>query len=136
MNILFFLKPKTECVYIYTDDTLRQVLEKMEHHRYTSIPMLSRRTGAYKGTVTEGDLLWEIKSRYNLNLHDAENIKIKDIKRYRDNESVSVDANMEDLISKVIKQNFVPVVDGKLCFIGIVTRKDVIQYLCEKNGKE
>ena len=34
MKILFYLKPKNEIVYLYDDFTLRQVLEKMEKHRY------------------------------------------------------------------------------------------------------
>ncbi len=130
------MKPKGECVFIYDDDSFRQVLEKMEHHRYTSIPMISRKTGAYKGTITEGDLLWYIKDRRNLNLKEAEKVCIKEVKRYRDNQPVSAGAKMEDLFSKVVQQNFVPVIDGQKCFIGIVTRKEVMKYLCEKSEKE
>lgn len=133
MNILFFLKPKGECIYVYDDDSLGKVLEVMETHRFASIPMISRATGAYRGTITEGDLLWDIKNRHNLNIHNAEDIRIKEIKRHRDNQPVSVGAKMEDLISKVIQQNFVPVIDGQKCFIGIITRKNVIEYLCEKS---
>ena len=32
----------------------------------------------------------------------------------------------------VTEQNFVPVVDGRGMFCGIVTRRDVITYLCEQ----
>lgn len=135
MNILFFLKPKGECIYVYEDDTLRQVLDVMEKHRYASIPMVSRTTGAYKGTITEGDLLWYIKNRHELNLHNAEDIRIKEVRRYRDNQPVSAGAKMEDLISKVVQQNFVPVIDGQKCFIGIITRKNVIEYLSKKTQK-
>lgn len=136
MNILFFLKPKGECVYVYEDDSLRQVLDVMEKHRYASIPMISKTTGAYRGTITEGDLLWYIKNRYGLNIHTAEDVRIREIKRHRDNQPVSVGAKMEDLISKVVQQNFVPVIDGQKCFIGIITRKNVIEYLCEKKEKK
>lgn len=136
MNILFFLKPKGECVYVHEDDSLRQVLDVMEKHRYASIPMISRTTGAYKGTITEGDLLWYIKNQYNLNIHTAEDVRIREIKRHRDNQPVSVGAKMEDLISKVVQQNFVPVIDGQKCFIGIITRKNVIEYLCDKKEKK
>ena len=132
MNILFFLKPKGECVFIYEDDTLGEALEVMERHRYASIPVISRATGAYKGTITEGDLLWDIKNRHNLNIHDAEDIRVKEIKRHRDNQPVNAGAKMEDLISKVVQQNFVPVIDGHKCFIGIITRKNVIEYLSKK----
>ena len=136
MNILFFLKPKGECVYVYDEDSLRQVLDVMEAHRFASIPMISKSTGAYKGTITEGDLLWYIKNQHNLNLHSAKDIRIKDIKRHRDNQPVSVGAKMEDLFSKAVQQNFVPVIDGQNCFIGIITRKNIIEYLCEKTEKK
>ena len=55
MNILFFLTPKSDVAYISEDDTLRQALEKMEHHKYSAVPIVSR-TGRYVGTLTEGDL--------------------------------------------------------------------------------
>ncbi len=129
MNILFFIKPKAELTFVYDDETLRQVLEKMEYHKYAAVPMISRENGTYMGTITEGDILWEIKEHADLNLKDAEDIVIRNIKRYHDNLPVKVDADMEDLFSMVIQQNFVPVVDGKKTFIGIVTRKDVISYL-------
>ncbi len=117
-------------------DSLRQVLDVMEAHRFASIPMISKSTGAYKGTITEGDLLWYIKNQHNLNLHSAKDIRIKDIKRHRDNQPVSVGAKMEDLFSKAVQQNFVPVIDGQKCFIGIITRKNIIEYLCEKTEKK
>ena len=40
MNILFFLTPKSEVAYISEEDTLRQALEKMEHHKYSAIPII------------------------------------------------------------------------------------------------
>ena len=132
MNILFFLKPKSETEYIYTDESLRQVLEKMEYHRFSAVPMIDRETGEYVGTITEGDLLIEIKNRFDLSLKDAEDIKITDIPRRRDNKTVDADANMEDLFQTVMNQNFVPVIDDKRHYIGIITRKDVIGYLISK----
>lgn len=134
MNILFFLTPKKDVAYIYDNDTLRQTLEKMEHHRYTAIPIIDHEDGKYLGTITEGDLLWDVKERYDLTLRDAEDVPILAVKRKRDNEPVDADADIEDLISKVMNQNFVPVIDDSECFIGIITRKDVIQYLTRKCG--
>ncbi len=87
------------------------------------------------GTITEGDLLWDIKNRCNLSLKTAEEISIRDVKRHKDNQPVNADADMEDLISKVVQQNFVPVIDGQKTFIGIITRKDVITYLCSQARK-
>ena len=57
-NILFFLTPKAMCAYLYDDYTLRQALEKMESAGFAALPILNRQ-GEYRGTLTEGDLLWK-----------------------------------------------------------------------------
>ena len=134
MNILFFLTPKSEVAYISEEDTLRQALEKMEYHKYSAIPIISR-TGRYIGTLTEGDLLWGIKNQYHLDLKGAEKIPITAIKRRLDNRPVKADADMEDLLDRAINQNYVPVVDDKGSFIGIITRKEIIKY-CYKEMKK
>lgn len=131
MNILFFLTPKSEVAYIYDDQTLRQALEVMERHRYTAIPIISR-SGKYMGTITEGDMLWGIKNQYNLSLKGSEQMPVTTIPRRADNQPVSIDATMEDMIDKALNQNFVPVVDDQKNFIGIITRKDIIRYCYER----
>ena len=128
MNILFFLTPKSEVAYIYEDYTMRQALEKMEYHRYSSIPIINK-DGKYVGTITEGDLLWTIKNELSLDLRAIEDIPITDVKRRKDNRPVSIDANIEDLISKSMNQNFIPVTDDDGTFIGIITRKNIFNYL-------
>lgn len=130
MNILFFLTPKAEVVYIKESDSMRQVLEKLEYHGYSAVPMLSE-DGRYIGTITEGDLLWEMKDRDFPDLKELEEVPISSISRRRDNLAVNVQADMEDLFEKVSNQNFVPVVDDHNVFSGIVTRKDVLLYLAE-----
>lgn len=132
MNILFFLTPKNEAAYVYDSDTLRQALEKMEYHRYSAVPIIGKEDGQYIGTLTEGDLLWHIKEQGDLSLREAEDIPIMSIARRRDNEPVDADVNMEDLLNKAMNQNFVPVIDDRKRFIGLITRKDLIQYLCRK----
>lgn len=131
MNILFFLKPKSEVAYIYDDCTLRQVLETMEYHKYASIPMLNRE-GEFIGTITEGDLLWGIKDYKNLNIKGAETVFIRDFPRKAEFDVVAADADMEDLVKKAMNQNFVPVVDDQNKFIGIITRKSIIEYCYDK----
>lgn len=128
MNILFFLTPKSEVAYVYDDDTLRQVMEKMEYYNYTAVPMIDKK-GRYIGTVTEGDLLWQIKEEYTLSLRDAEKISAGSVLRRRDNAPMYARADMEEMIAKSMSQNFVPIIDDNDIFIGIVTRKDIIQYL-------
>ena len=60
-NILFFLTPKAMCAFIYDDFSVRQALEKMETAGYAALPILNKR-GEYRGTLTEGDLLWALKN--------------------------------------------------------------------------
>lgn len=131
MNILFFLTPKEEVAHVEEDDSLRQVVERLEYHGYSAIPLLSR-DGKYIGTITEGDLLWEMKDKDFPDVHRMEKIKITDVPRRRDNEAVNVLESMENLYYKITNQNFVPVVDDNQTFIGIVTRKDVLVYLAKK----
>ena len=136
MNILFFLTPKSDVAYIFEDETLRQTVEKMEHRKFSCIPILNKE-GQYTGTISEGDLLWGIKL-LNINstdLKEMENISIMAIPRRATYKPVHADADMEDLLDRAINQNYVPVVDDKGSFIGIITRKEIIKY-CYKEMKK
>ena len=133
MNILFYLVPKSEVMYLYDDYSLRQAMEKMEYHKYSAVPIINR-AGNYIGTLTEGDILWELKDRKLSNLHEAEEIMLRHTNRKRDNEPVNVNCNIEDLVMTSMNQNFVPVIDDNGIFIGIVTRKSIIEY-CYKRYK-
>lgn len=135
MNILFYLTPKCDCAYLEESDSLRQALEKLEARRYTTIPLLSN-NGSYIGTISEGDLLWSIKNRFDLDLRKAEHVRITDIERRRDYMPISINSKMEDLIGLALKQNFVPVADDNGSFIGIVTRQEIIKYFYNLTKKE
>jgi len=135
MNILFFLSPKQDLMYVYDDFTLRQTLEKWENNRYASIPVLNRR-GEYVGTLTEGDILWGIKNLYELDLAAAEEIPISSFPHKRDYKAVTVTTSMDELMEAAINQNFVPVVDDRGVFIGIVRRQAILRYFYQKQQKE
>lgn len=127
MNILFYLVPKSEVMYLYDDYSMRQAVEKMEYHKYSSVPMITR-DGRYAGTLTEGDILWEMKRRGITNVYETEEIILKKMQRKRDNQPVNVNCRIEDLVMTSMNQNFVPVIDDNGIFIGIVTRKSIIEY--------
>ena len=131
MNILFFLTPKSDVAYIYDNYSLRQVLEKMEYHKYSCVPILSKE-GKYVGSITEGDLLWSLKELDLFNIKEAESISIMEIKRRVDYQCVTAESNMEDLIGRAMEQNFVPVIDDQGHFIGIITRRDIIGYCYDR----
>ena len=130
-NILFFLTPKALCAYLYDDYTIRQAMEKMEAAGYAAIPILNRR-GEYRGTLTEGDVLWAMKNMCYMDMRQAEAHRVTEITRRKDNVPVRVTTSMHDLVDRATTQNFVPVVDDKDTFIGLVTRKAIINYCRDK----
>lgn len=130
MNILFFLTPKAMCAYIESGDTLRQAMERMEHAGYAALPVLDK-SGKYCGVITEGDLLWTCKRLCMMDMRQTEAHSIDEIEHRRIVQPVRVDTRVEDLITVAAEQNFVPVVDDKGDFIGIVTRSRILRYYLE-----
>lgn len=132
MNVAFFLIPKCMTAIIYADDSLRQGLEKMRYHGYTSIPVLTKDC-KYVGTISEGDFLWYLIDEQKETLHKTpinsiEDIKIKDVLRMNRNQPVTITASIDELLERSLNQSFIPVVDDLGTFIGIVTRKKIIEY--------
>lgn len=133
-NILFFLTPKSQIAYCLDTFTLRQVVEKMDFHHYAAMPILNKK-GKYIGAITEGDLLWTIREKNELNYQASEKIPLKEIKLRRTYNPVKISSTLESLMDLIENQNFVPVVDDNDIFIGIVTRKSVLKEF-ERQMKE
>ena len=127
MNIMHFLTPKAEVAYIYYESTLRQGLEKMRFHGYSALPVIDK-DGHYRGTVAEGDFLWALYNDQQPSLKRMENAPLSGIIR-RDYTAVNAGADIGEILSTATRQNFVPVVDDRDMFIGIITRKAIIKYL-------
>lgn len=135
MNVLFFLTTKDSVTYVTETDNIGSVLDKMRESGFTAIPLLGK-DGRYIGTITEGDLLWNLEDKDHLERRELRKKSIQTVKRRRDNQEVNVMAHIDDLIDKVVNQNFVPVVDDNGVFIGIVTRKDVLTHLVGEARKD
>ena len=130
MKVAFFLIPKSELVCLKTETTMRQALERMERHSYSAVPLVDS-NGRYAGTLTEGDLLWKMKNTPGLTLAGMEKIQLKKIVCHTRNKPVRIDSRIVDLLSLASEQNFVPVVDDQDIFIGIVRRREIIEYCAE-----
>lgn len=130
MNILFFLTPKALCSYVESDDTMRQAMERLKQSGYTALPILGP-DGSYRGVLTEGDLLWGLRDLCVMDLRQTEEHYIRELSLRRAVHPVRVDARIEDLLHTAAEQNFVPVIDDREAFIGIVTRSSILRY-CEK----
>lgn len=134
MNIAGLLLPKSMVAYLYDDFSLRQGLEKMRYHGYSSIPVISRTDNRYVGTVSEGDFLWYLVDGMKCadeahDIRETEDLPLCEVLRVDKNPPVRIDTKPGDLIERAARQNFIPVVDDRECFIGIVTRKAIIQSL-------
>ncbi|AIQ48034.1 inosine-5-monophosphate dehydrogenase [Paenibacillus sp. FSL R7-0273] len=127
MEISAFLLPKDQVAYITSSLSMLEAMEQLEQHYYSAIPIIDHE-GKYVGTLAEGDLLWKLKNTAGLSFASMHEVKVSDIQRHVHNESVYIKAQMEDMLTLAADQNFVPVVDGTGVFLGIIRRKDIIEY--------
>jgi len=125
MNVAFLLTPKKDVEYLFSDFSIRQALEKMEYHRYATIPVIDKKTGKYLYSLSEGDILWYLKD-HHIAWETTERVFVSSIVPSRVIASVSVDLEIESLYGLIVSQNYVPVTDDNGVFIGIVTRKAVM----------
>ena len=126
MNILQLLKPKALTAYVNEDMTLRQAIEKMRRHKFTAVPVINSR-GEFVKALAEGDFLWFMLQNEIYDLSGLEHYLVSDIPKRVFCEPVSVNSTMGDLFRLSMNQNFVPVTDDRGVFIGIVTRRDILQ---------
>lgn len=127
MNAAFFLIPKSQVATLEDDDTFRQGLEKMRYHGYTAIPVLTKQ-GKYVGTLSEGDLLWNLVDIGGASMEDCEDLHIADILKPDRNPPVKITAKADELLEGLMTHNFLPVTDDNGAFIGIVTRNRMLDY--------
>ncbi|NBC71910.1 CBS domain-containing protein [Paenibacillus sacheonensis] len=127
MDIQSFLFPKQEVSYLTTSATMKDALDKLEVCHYTAIPILNEE-GLYYGTLSEGDLLWKMRATPGLGFDTMHEIPIVSIKKRMKVECVAIGAELDDMLALAADQNFVPVVDDDRVFLGIIRRKDIIEY--------
>ena len=138
MNIAYFLTPRQDVVTLYDDNTLRKGFETMRSSGYNSMPVTNR-DNEYIGVVSVADFLWYLVSddmddRGNIPISSIEGKYVKDIMDSSSYPAVSITASAEELMDRILSHNFVPVVDGRNSFIGIVTRHNVMKYYQENRG--
>lgn len=135
MNIASFIMPKSEVVYLRDNMSIRQGLEKLKNTTYTAVPVIDTED-RYVGVVGLGDFLWNIldsnEQLEHITMKHVEQMTLRDIIRHGRVQPVCIDTNMEQLLGQAQVQNFVPVIDDRNVFIGIITRSDIIKYFVKK----
>lgn len=136
MNIASLLIPRSMVTYLYDDFSLRQGLEKMRYHKHSAVPVVTREN-RYVGTLSEGDFLWCLidymkdseEKHKSVDFRDFEDILLKDVLQKDKNPPVRINTKTLELVDRASNQNFIPVIDDRDSFIGIVTRKAIITRL-------
>ena len=131
MNVLRFIIPKSLVEYIDADSTVRQALEKMKYHRYTAIPVLDKE-GVYIGTLRNDDIFKYFLDNGSFDYKAAERDGVMKILDKDYSKPLYHNASVNELIENVKEHNFVPVVDDRGCFIGIILRRDILNFLIEQ----
>jgi CBS domain-containing protein len=106
---------------------MKEALDKLEASHYTAIPILDD-NGLYFGTLSEGDLLWKLKATPGLGFDTMHEVSVVSIKKRMKVECVEIGADLDDMLALAADQNFVPVVNADRVFLGIIRRKDIIEY--------
>jgi len=115
-SIVFLLTPKSKISTLAQEYTIRQCLEKMKHYGYSAMPVLNEK-GEYVGTVSEGDFLWHLLEKGEYSIETQEEYTLSNIIRVTWNMPIKIDAKLDVVLSQVMDQNFVPVIDDRGMFM-------------------
>ena len=128
MNIMRFVVPKSLVEHVEISNTVRQAFEKMRYHKYVAIPVIDSE-GKYVGTLHNDDIFAYFLDSGVFDARSAEKDEVGEIIRTDYLLPLHHDASMEELVEKVGEHNFVPVVDDRECFVGIILRRDILKFL-------
>lgn len=131
MNLAKIMIPKVSTVFLKQSDTVRQGWEIMHRNGYTAIPVVGNE-GQYIGSVSEGDFLKFVMAAGTTDAKNMESHRVEELVRKDFCPPLQIDANRESVISSILNQNFVPIVDGRNLLCGILTRRGVIAYLAQE----
>ena len=130
-SIMSIFTPKKMTSFLNENVTVRQAIEIFDVHKYAVIPLVDN-DGHFVGTLSEGDLLRFLKNKVGYDIKAAEKVSIKEMERYREYRSLEVSSMWSEFFVLSLDQNFIPVVDDKGIYIGIVTRREIIKFLSNK----
>ena len=135
MNIAKIMIPKIFTVFLHEKDTIRQGLERFMVHGYTAVPVLNDQE-QYIGSVTEGDFLRHLLACQTTDLKVQEGYRLGSIVRRDFCPALQIDADFEQVVTSMLNQNFVPIVDCRNVLCGILTRKRLIEFLAQARDKK
>lgn len=124
-NIIFYLTFKKDLQFLYDSLSLADALKLIRRHGYTALPVIDS-AGRYVGTLSEGDLLWFMLD-HRPDRTVLEETSVRELIRPDFMPAVNIALPVDTLLNMSLHQNFIPVVDDRDIFIGIVTRQSILR---------
>ena len=131
LNVIKLLTPKSNTGWIYNDFSIRQAFEKINHYGYKAMPIVDS-YGYYKGVISTDDILNYIREKQIIDDKSLEKYYISSISHIWSVKALNCNASEEEVIDRINDCNFVPLIDDRGAYIGIITRKSVINELYKK----
>ena len=126
-KMLDFMIPADNVANVIDQHTLSTGLLILTQSNYTMIPVLSAES-KLMGVISMSMIIKAVMTVDAIEMERLDELKVRDVML---SQSVRVQANchLADVLNYLIDQNFVCVVDEDNRFLGIITRKNVLQRL-------
>lgn len=125
MYLKTIMVPKEKCYVASPDDSVKSVIDKLEHHGIDGMPVVSQ--GEYLGTATRYNIFRHFFFMKEAKTRDEfiETTKIKDILAL-DEYSLTDDSLFEESFLSLQDFPILSIINKRNEFLGIVTRYDVM----------
>ncbi|HHU13057.1 MAG TPA: CBS domain-containing protein [Clostridiaceae bacterium] len=112
---------------VRTENNLLHALTLLSTLGYSSVPVLDME-GRLQGQVSLAHIISGINA---IPTYDWDSLQTRKVSEVMDTDCgcVSEDAELEDVLQKLVNHNYVSVIDTKGMFIGIATRKNILRRL-------
>lgn len=121
MNIASLLIPKSEIIYFYNTMAVRQGLYILKKSKYSIIPVLTK-DGVYVDSISDRDFLWCILNDEVYTYSSQEKMYIHEVLSNKEGiiNPMKIDESMDEVLPVIVDQDYVPIVDDRNLFVGIV----------------
>lgn len=126
-KMLDFMIPADNVANVIDQHTLSTGLLILTQSNYTMIPVLSAES-KLMGVISMSMIIKAVMTVDAIEMERLDELKVRDVMLSQP-VRVQSNCNLADVLNYLIDQNFVCVVDGDNRFLGIITRKNVMQRL-------
>ena len=126
-KMLDFMIPADNVANVIDQHTLSTGLLILTQSNYTMIPVLSAES-KLMGVISMSMIIKAVMTVDAIEMERLDELKVRDV-MLRQPVRVQANCHLADVLNYLIDQNFVCVVDEDNRFLGIITRKNVLQRL-------